>query len=229
MSRQTSFEIRPTVAVDADGIATSQTPAAGGVQSLTLDGALTSGGVYTADIPRRIDITSAADETARTFTITGTNRYGDAITEALAGANIGIATSLNDFATVTAITVDDDTTGAVTSGNSLVITGPWQPADNFREDPHIGVVGTQVGTVNWGVELTLSPINAARAFPYQNPPVVDATDFNVLDHATLVGETASGGSIIETPITAWRGKINSYTQATGVGVLFEAVNAGAYA
>ena len=60
-----------TTAADADGVCQSQTPAAGGLQTLTINGAQSSGGTGSFTAARFITITSAADETARTFVVTG--------------------------------------------------------------------------------------------------------------------------------------------------------------
>jgi len=103
-----------TDAADADGIATSQTPSGAG--NLTINGAKASGGVATFNAARQVTITSAGDDQARTFTITGTDVNGNALTEAVAGADTAAATSTKHFLTVTQIAVDDATAGAVTAG-----------------------------------------------------------------------------------------------------------------
>ena len=117
MPRLQMIDIDP-VDVDTDGIAASQTPAAGGTQNLTLGGALTSGGVYTSADggARQLVITAAANDSARTFTVTGTDADGKAQTEAIAGPNATTAESTKYFLTVTQIAVDDDTAGAITVG-----------------------------------------------------------------------------------------------------------------
>lgn len=107
-----------TTAADADGVAQSQTPAAGGAQSLTLNGAETSGGVATFTAARRVTVTSAGDDRGRTFTITGTDVHGDAQTEVISGPNAALTTGTSYFRTVTDVTVDANTAGAVTVGMS---------------------------------------------------------------------------------------------------------------
>jgi hypothetical protein len=104
-----------TTAADADGVCTSQTPAAGGEQDLTIDGALSSGGVATFTAARFITIASAADDSARTFTVTGTDVNGAVQTETIAGPATTV-TGTSYFRTVTQVTVDDDTAGAITVG-----------------------------------------------------------------------------------------------------------------
>jgi hypothetical protein len=103
------IELGSPIAADADGLVASVTPAAGGVQSLTL---LTE----TLDVPRNVTVTSAGDDSGRTFTVTGTDVYGKPVVEAITGANAGAAAGAKAFATVTSITTDDDTAGAITAG-----------------------------------------------------------------------------------------------------------------
>jgi hypothetical protein len=110
-----------TTAADADGVCQSQTPAAGGEQALTINGALSSGGVATFVAARLITIASAADDSARTFTVTGTDVNGNVQTEVIAGPATTV-TGTKYFRTVTEVLVDDDTAGAITVGmanNSL--------------------------------------------------------------------------------------------------------------
>jgi len=110
-----------TTAADPDGVCQSQTPAAGGEQALTINGALSSGGVATFVAARFITIASAADDSARTFTVTGTDVNGNVQTEVIAGPATTV-TGTKYFRTVTEVLVDDDTAGAITVGmanNSL--------------------------------------------------------------------------------------------------------------
>ncbi|MGA1112040.1 MAG: hypothetical protein ACO3VO_10630, partial [Ilumatobacteraceae bacterium] len=72
-------------AADADGVCQSQTPAATGEQALTINGALSSGGVATFVAARLITITSAGVDDGRTFTVTGTDVNGNVQTETITG------------------------------------------------------------------------------------------------------------------------------------------------
>lgn len=106
---------------DADGIATSQTPAAGGEQALSL-----TADPVTLDVPRNVTVTSAGDETGRTFTVTGTDEYGEDMTEDITGANAGVASGAKAFKTVSSVTVDANTAGAVTVGFGDVLGLPYR-------------------------------------------------------------------------------------------------------
>ena len=110
-------------ATDADGIST--TASISGAAALTINGALTSGGSYTSgdNIGQPITITSAGDDTGITFTVVGTNAVGDALTEAVTGAEIaavGGVTSI-EYVAVRAVFVAEP---EVTASTYLIVIGP---------------------------------------------------------------------------------------------------------
>ena len=116
-------------AADANGVSASQTPASGGVQELTIAGALASSGVATFDIPRRASITSSGDDSGRTFVITGTNRYGDSQTESVTGPNSTAVIGSKEFLTITSVTIDADSAGALLVGSSDEAATAWIPVN----------------------------------------------------------------------------------------------------
>jgi hypothetical protein len=133
-----------TTAADADGVCQSQTPAAGGEQALTINGALSSGGVATFVAARLITIASAADDSARTFTVTGTDVNGNVQTEVIAGPATTV-TGTKYFRTVTEVLVDDDTAGAITVGmanNSLDVVYAGRARLRGVYLIHTGTAGT---------------------------------------------------------------------------------------
>ena len=93
-----------------ESVAASQTP--GGAGSLTL-----TSGTVTLSPSQYVVINSVSDETSVTFTITGTDVNGNAQTETLAGPNAGYVVGIYKFSTITDISVDAATTGAVSVGN----------------------------------------------------------------------------------------------------------------
>ena len=224
------LNISPYAAADADAVATSQTPAAGGIQELTLDGAFASGGVATMDFRRQVVITSAADDSARVFLVEGTDEKGNFRSEAVAGANAGAASTVQAFTTVTAVKVDDDTAGAVEVGTAAIISSNWLPLDYLRTDFQVAL-GISVGgsTADLTVELTLSNILARRGNDPQ--PVVGShlgSEFdlffptiNLHDHDTLVNIVADTTGNIAFPVRAIRLKSNAVL--TGDDVSLEVV------
>jgi len=110
------FILADTTAANTDGVCESQTPAGGGAQDLTIDGAQASGGVATFTAARLITIASAGADDGRTFTVTGTDVNGNAQTETITGPDTGTVTGTLYFRTVTTVSVDDDTAGAIIVG-----------------------------------------------------------------------------------------------------------------
>lgn len=154
-----------TDAADPDGVCASQTP--GSESNLTINGAKASGGVATFGAARQITITSAADESGRTFTIRGTDADGTSISEAITGADTALATGTKHFKTVTQVSIDGAATGAVTVGmntsaidvifsgrarvkGTFIVNSSTAGTVIFRDSSDAGESGTttlQLGTV----------------------------------------------------------------------------------
>ena len=103
-----------TQALDADGI--SVAAAVGLNAALVIGGALTSGGAATFDAGRIVTILSAGDDSAKSFTVTGTDVNGDAQTESITGANAGTATGSSYFKTLSGISAVGNPAGNVSAG-----------------------------------------------------------------------------------------------------------------
>lgn len=227
------IEIDTYAAADADAVALSQTPAAGGIQALDLAGAaFVSGNVATMDTPRQVVIASDANDTARTFVVRGTRSNGASILEAIAGPNIGNVSTIQAFATVTEILVDDDTAGAITAGTATVIQSNWAMMD-YITDPGTVALGIDVGaaTPDLSVQVALGKLgwrgNDAR-------PAIGShvgSDFKrvfpsvkAYNHDTLVNVTADQTGNLAFPVTAIRLQSNA-ALASGP-VKLEVVQAG---
>ena len=109
-------------AIDADGI--SVAAAVADDANLVLGGALTSGGAVTFDEPRNITILSAGDDSGISFTVTGTDEQGDAVTESITGANADTATGSTFFTTISQIAAVGDPAGNVSAGSGASIAAP---------------------------------------------------------------------------------------------------------
>jgi len=103
-----------TVALDADGI--SVAAAVGNNAALTIGGALASGGSVTLSHGRVVTILSAGDDSAKSFTVTGTDVNGDSQTESITGANAGTATGAAYFLTISGISAVGNPAGNVSAG-----------------------------------------------------------------------------------------------------------------
>jgi len=160
------FITADTDALDADGICLSQTSGAT-ASTLTINGAKASGGVATLNSARQITLASAANLADKTFTITGTDVNGDALTESLTGPNNSTVTSTKHFLTVTEIAFTDGTSGTMTAGfntsaiavvfagrtrlkGAFIVNSATGGIVSFRDSADAGESGTtllQLGTV----------------------------------------------------------------------------------
>ena len=207
-------------AADPDGIATSQTPLAAG--DLTLDGALAPGGVATLGtgrVQRRVTISPVGDESARTFTIVGTNSDGTVISEELTGiVGPAVAQSARDYQTVTRISVDGATAGAVAAGTNSVGATPWIPLDRHRNPFAVGFGITVDGTVTYVPQHTFDDLQRL------NTPPPDV--FNNDGDAFNPPATTSQDGNIAFPITAFRVQINSGTGTLRIRVIQAGIRGG---
>ncbi|NBU84539.1 MAG: filamentous hemagglutinin N-terminal domain-containing protein, partial [Sphingomonadaceae bacterium] len=96
-------------------VSASQSVAAQG-GAITINGTAATSSVATSSTGNRIIITSAADDSARTFTVTGTDLFGRTLTETITGANAAAASGSKYFATVTSVS-------AGAGGSSSVAVG----------------------------------------------------------------------------------------------------------
>lgn len=192
-------------ATDDDRIVASVTPAAGGEQSLTI----AESTVDSVLVARPLMLTTVADETGRTFTITGTNWFGQTITESLTGVNNTTAFTVNEFKEVSSITVDDDTAGAIKFG----IGGTWRT-------PFIPM-NTQITPVNISFALYWQGTSPSFTAKVQHTlsnlqygiTALDNTDLEIMDHENATGLTSSNDPYddnyafpiagIRTEVTGW--------------------------
>lgn len=210
----TSLSLAASVAT---GIATSQTlPGTAGL-SLVLNGSLVTGGVATLDtVSRRVIITSAGNDSGITFTITGTRANGwanTALTETITGGNAAVATSTQDFLTVTSIVASAATASTVTAGTAStggVASGPWVPWDRFPGDLQVSLYGVVLtGTPTWGVEYTYDDV-----FGLWTPSNI--TFPRALTLGTMTGITGTMDGQITQPVVASRLTISALSGAGGV-------------
>ncbi len=122
---------------DPDGIAASQS--VGSATTMTINGALASSGSVTLNVSKFVSITSAGNDSSRTFTVVGTDSTGSAQTEVITGANTKTALGNLDFKTITSITTNGATAGAVTAGvvgkSSIdsIFLSPYMPINDPQQ------------------------------------------------------------------------------------------------
>jgi hypothetical protein len=122
----------------ANNIATTQTPAAAGAVTLTAGTSvksvvLNSGTtVLQLDVPRAVSVTTGAGSpTARNFTVSGFDYYGQAMSEVIA-SSASASTAVNGkkaFYQISGITVSGGTVVAITVGTTDIIGIPVRVFD----------------------------------------------------------------------------------------------------
>ena len=142
-----SSSVITATALDADGLSTAAS--VGNNAALTLGGALTSGGSYTADsgTARPITLLSADDDSGITFTVVGTDVNGDALSETVTGVNDDTATSTGYFATISSITAVGNPAGNMSAGINANVAGVIFKG-RTRVKNLIWSGGGAIGTVN---------------------------------------------------------------------------------
>ena len=139
------------VALDADGI--SVAAAVGNNAALVIGGALSSGGSVTLSHGRIVTILSAGDDSAKSFTVTGTDVNSDAQTESITGANAGTATGSKYFLTISGISAVGNPAGNVSAGvNASAADVIWAGRARFQ-----GINLVCTGTAGVLDFLTTSP------------------------------------------------------------------------
>jgi len=141
-------------AANDDVICETQTP--GGAGAMTL---VTAAGI-TLDVPRHVIVTSAADETTKTFTITGTDRYGASMSEVITGANTGISEGAYNFKTVTSVVASAATTGAMIVGTNATLESQWIPLHRKGKRYAYSVDLTAAASLAYQVQKTLDNVLA---------------------------------------------------------------------
>jgi hypothetical protein len=190
------FNLGAPATADADGIAQSQSPSGAG--DLTLDGTLVSSGVATLDVPRAVSITSDADDSGNTFTITGEDEYGYAVVEEVTGPNADTANSGKAFKKVSNIAIDGSAAGNITAGTADKFGLPYA----LNDVADVGALyadGTE--------ELGSATVTAADG---TSPATATTTDVR----GTVEPNTAADGSVEYRIHMAVQG--TSTTEALGV-------------
>lgn len=198
----------PLATADDDGVAQNQTPGAAG--NLTLNGALVSGGVATFDVPRRVLLTTAADESGKTVTVTGTDRSGQTQTETLTGPNATTGYTVKDFKTVTQVAVSAAFTGNIKVGTNGVGSSRWVSLNYNAGAFEVAVAVKVTGSVVYTVEKTHDNIagyySPGVGVVWNSPPTPV-----VFPDGYLAGAAASGETVIRVPCRAIRIAILSGT------------------
>lgn len=177
--------VGPLATASANNIAISQT--IGGAGNLTLNGAAVSGGVATLDTARLVLITTTGDESSHTFTVYGTDRNGNYITDTIPGPATSTGLTTKNFKTVTQVSTSAGLSAAVTVGTSATGMTDWVRFDEWAPSL-ISIQCNATGTVNYTVQQTLNDPNLTHPNPVVSPSSM--TWINHVD-TNLVAATGS--------------------------------------
>ena len=139
----------------ANSLATSQS--LGGAGDLVL----VSATPIALDIPRRIGITSAGNDSGITWTVTGYARSemgSPKLVETIAGADVGTAQTTQDFASVLSILGSGATASTVTAGTTNTASGPWVPWSTYTDTFQIGMASVILSASNFSL-VSILPVS----------------------------------------------------------------------
>lgn len=207
---------------DDNGISVSQTPAAGGAQNLTITGAQATGGVATTTngTAQKFRITAVGNESGRTFTFTYVDADDRTQTGTVAGPNATTGDTAFFGKSVSVISVDADTAGAVEVGWVAATGAITQSMPvNRRQSPfNMSLVfELTAGTMTASAQYSVDPPNNP-ATTYTNGYSTDA-DWRDVDGLSAV--TADDQSNLAFPVECVRfiQTVGSSTGAATVTVL----------
>lgn len=191
------------VTQSATNLLTAVTPAGAG--ALTLDGALIVGGVLpTQTLAYYILMTTSANDSAKTITITGTDYSGAAQTETINVPNATTGYTTKAFRSISSVTASAAFIGTLTLGTAnatLSALSPAFPVDVYS--PYTSLAVDVTGTINFTVQKCYESINRG-----ESPNWITAQAAGAVDVQTLI----TGG------VSAIRLQINSYTNTATIAL-----------
>lgn len=191
-------------------VATQQNPNAN--VAYVIDGTLAAGGIASLTTPRRVTIVSNGDDSASTFSITGTDRNGNAFTELKLGSNASTATSVHDFLTVTRVSASVKPAGLGASiGTSNTASTAPLIVDQQSNPGQFGFLARLVsGAATFGIECSLDDFSPAwdtnnnAPLWFTNPVGLIATAAATPAAAVFSGLSATNNGVINQPLTMIR-------------------------
>lgn len=159
---------------------------------------------FVMDVPRNLRFTSAGNDTGITFTVAGFDVYGVPMTETITGANIGIASGLKAFFSVTTITASGASAGTVSIGTGDVFGLPYfvRDAGMVVKAGWAGALAQDAGTFTAGVSTTPSATTGDVRGTYLPSSASNGTrrlaltffieNFDIANHVTTTGTSLYG-------------------------------------
>lgn len=220
MGRLSVFNLT-LAAVDADGICESQKPTEAGL--LTLDGVLTasrkdttvspSAAITTAllDRPRHVSVTSDADDSGITFTVSGYDAGGVLRSETVTGPDTGAVSTTQNFREVLSVSISAAATGNITVGTNDSCETPWHEVSAWRKPFQMALEANYLASASMTIQFQTTAGD------------IQDLSLSETDHlATNAGSalTADGVVNLTSPVKAVRAKVTSFVSGTvRVGML----------
>lgn len=186
---------------DRNGICAAQTPVGAG--NFTIDGALATGGVATMDVPRHVSFYSDGDESGDTYTITGTDRYGKALTETVTGPNTTTVYSTKNFKTITQVATSGAGTGNIEVGSGNQLESQLIPIDSYAEKISVACTLSVSASLTYNIYHTLSNIFASGF-----------TEDDAVYHDNFGAFIANTDEVTDGPVTGVRIGVSSFSSGT---------------
>lgn len=190
---------------DRDGIAQAQTLSLGALANL--NGVLSSGGIYTAGdstypVGHQVSVYSGADIHTKTFTITGYDPDGVAITDTITNVNASTVESTKYFWKVTSVTADAAVASNFEVGIVDELATKGIPIGVTQPSFSVGIGVVVSGTANVKIQNTYDQLKDVN---HATPTIT------YIDHASLTNKTATFDGTLLQPCTATRLVTNSYS------------------
>lgn len=207
------------VAPVSNGVALSQSRGSAG--NLTINGSLATAGVATFDVARRVGIISSGNDSALSFTITGTDRNGRAQTEILLGANVGTVQTKRDFLTVSNVATSGATAANVTVGTTGTASTAPYIVDYFATTANYTAIVENAGGSTYSIEAANDDVSPDYDLTLANPAWATVPNFS--------GISTTGNTLgtIQGPFVMLRLTVTAGTTPVNARFAFPLVGGGA--
>lgn len=172
-------------------------------------------GVGTLADVGHVSIYCGGDMSGVTFTIYGTDRFDNDISEAVTGPNATTVHSDYNFKTVTKVAASGAVGTNTEVGSSDQLESQWVPLDRYGGDVSIACTLSSGADMTYGAQVTRTNLQSAGFKEYSA---------NAVAHGTVTGETTSQVGSITAPVCGVRLAITSFVSGT---VTLEVVQARA--
>ena len=206
MPREQTFSLGLTASyVDADGIAVDQHTTGA---DLTITGALSTASVATSDVMRLVSIFATSNESSITFSVWGTDLYGNTVTDTITGPNNATVVSARYFYTVSRVA---PSASVAATGTAEIDVGfidraatPWVKLNSYGIPNNLTVqFEAASGTIGATLQMTIQNI-VPTPESHQSPGRKVAAQPLSFNHASIAAATQTMAGSVTGPVNAVR-------------------------